>query len=48
MTQEQKQIIRNARAAYKAHLITKKQLWDVYRMVATDKAEKELMKGPKK
>lgn len=48
MTTEQKEIIRNARAAYQRYLdghddgITKQQLHDVYLMVARDRAEKEL------
>jgi hypothetical protein len=44
MTSEQTEIIRNARAAYKARKITKQQLHDVYYIVARDMAEKELEK----
>lgn len=40
--QEEAEIIRNARAAYKAHEIDKWQLWDVYRLVADAKAEREM------
>jgi len=39
MTPEQTEIIRNARAAYKAGEITKSELYDVYRMIAEDMAE---------
>ena len=45
MTDEQKEIIQNARAAYKAGEIDRWQLWDVYYMIAIDMAEKELEDG---
>ena len=43
MTAESTEIITNARAAYKAHEITREQLHDVYRMVAQAEAERELV-----
>lgn len=42
MTPEQEEIIRNARAAYKAGEIDRWQLWEVYEMVGRDIAEKEV------
>ena len=42
MNAEQQEIIRNARAAYKAGEIDRWQLWDVYYMIARDMAEKEV------
>lgn len=42
MTDEQKEIIKHARAAYRNRQIDLRQLRDVYFMIARDIAEKEL------
>ena len=44
--EERAEIIRNARAAYKAREINHSQLLDVYYMIARDEAEQELLCKP--
>lgn len=43
-TEEQHEIINNARAAYERGEITKEQLHDVYYIVAREMAESEMLK----
>ena len=45
MNKEEREMIANARAAYKRHEIDRWQLWDVYFIVARAMAERETLKG---